>query len=154
MSAMSCMPAFNQSGGALIASPNSALREQVVHRLNGRCRPVQQAWGGADALAKLEKGDWQVLFLDRSLPDLDAEELITIIQRRFPGTRVVMLDSDGQCSPGDNDVNNKDRAVERNTDEGDPNLRERVDANPVLLQQPAEIGRAVRRSPAGDDRAQ
>jgi len=68
--------------GALIASPDSALREQVLHRLNGRCRPVQQVLGGADALAKLEKGDWQVLFLDRRLPD------------RFPATQVVILDSD------------------------------------------------------------
>jgi len=87
-------PAFPDSGAALIASPNSALREQVLHRLNGRCRPVQQALGGADALAKLEKGSWQVLFLDRQLPDLDAEELLAIIRRRFPGVHVVLLDSD------------------------------------------------------------
>ncbi len=94
MSAMTIMPVFSPSGGALIASPDSALREEMVHRLNGRCRPVQQALGGADALAKLEQGNWQVLFLDRRLPDLDAEELIAIIQRRFPGTKVVLLDSD------------------------------------------------------------
>jgi DNA-binding NtrC family response regulator len=66
----------------------------VLHRLNGRCRPVQQAWGGAEALVQLEKGNWQVLFLDRRLQDLDAEELIAIIQRRFPGIQVVLLDSD------------------------------------------------------------
>lgn len=110
MSAMPTMPVFTNSGGALIASPDSILREQVVHRLNGRCRPVQQALGGADALAKLEKGEWQVLFLDRRLPDLDAEELIAIIQRRFPGTQVVMLDSDGTRpadeESGDQDVQN------------------------------------------------
>ncbi len=104
MPAIPAIPWFTRSGGALsgraliggalIASPDSALRQQVLHRLNGRCRPVQQALGGADALAKLEKGDWQVLFLDRRLPDLDAEELIAIIQRRFPATQVVMLDSD------------------------------------------------------------
>jgi len=101
MSAMLSMPAFTHLGGALIASPDSALRAEVVHRLNGRCRPVQQAFGGADALAKLEKGDWQVLFLDRRLPDLDADELIAIIERRFPGTQVVMLDSDGDCAAGE-----------------------------------------------------
>jgi CheY-like chemotaxis protein len=65
-----------------------------LQRLNGRCRPIQQALGGADALAKLEKGNWQVLFLDRRLPDLDAEELIAVIERRFPGTQVVLLDSE------------------------------------------------------------
>jgi DNA-binding NtrC family response regulator len=94
MSALA-IPVLSYSGGALIASPNTTLREQVLHRLNGRCRPVQQALGGAEALAKLEKGDWQILFLDRRLPDLDAEELLAVIQRRFPGIQVVLLDSDG-----------------------------------------------------------
>jgi DNA-binding NtrC family response regulator len=83
------------SGGALIASPSSSLREQVAYRLNGRWLPVHHALGGAEALVKLEQGEWQVLFLDRRLPDLDSEELIAIIQRRFPGTQVVVLDSDG-----------------------------------------------------------
>src|SRR3984957_11426236 len=91
---MTTTAVVSPSGGALIASANSALREQVVHRLNGRCRPVQQALGGADALAQLEKGSWQLLFLDRRIPDLDSEEVIAIIQRRFPGIQVVMLDSD------------------------------------------------------------
>src|SRR5438093_11859368 len=86
---------FSQaSGGVLIASPSTFLREQVVHSLND-ARPVQQALGGAEALVKLETGDWQVLYLDRRLPDLDAEELIQIIRCRFPGIEVVMVDSDG-----------------------------------------------------------
>lgn len=111
MSAIPAMPVFVNSGGALIASPDSALREHVLHRLNGRCRPVQQALGGAEALAKLEKGDWQVLFLDRRLPDLDADELIAIIQRRFPGTQLVMLDSDGAHSADEDDDKRTDRPL-------------------------------------------
>jgi DNA-binding NtrC family response regulator len=97
MSATATIPMFSvfpASGGALIASPSSSLREQVLQHLNGRCRPVQQALGGADALTKLEKGNWQLLFLDRHLRDLDVDELVAIIQRRFPETRVVLLDSD------------------------------------------------------------
>jgi DNA-binding NtrC family response regulator len=94
MIGLTTIPNLSPSGGALIASPSSALREQVLQRLNGRCRPVQQAVGGAEALVTLEKYDCEVLFLDRRLPDLDAEELIAIIERRFPGTQVVMLDSD------------------------------------------------------------
>jgi len=47
MSAMTVFPSLSAvAGGALIASPNSAFREQVVDRLNGRCRPVQQVLGG------------------------------------------------------------------------------------------------------------
>jgi DNA-binding NtrC family response regulator len=95
--ALSAIPNLRPSGGALIASPSSALREQVLRRLNGRCRPVQQALGGAEALVTLEKSDCELLFLDRRLPDLDAEEVIAIIERRFPGTQVVMLDSDSEA---------------------------------------------------------
>jgi DNA-binding NtrC family response regulator len=100
MSAM-VLPSLPFSGGALIASPSSALREQVLQRLNGRCRPVHQANGGADALVQLEKGHWQVLYLDRRLRDLDVEELISTIQRRFPGIQVVMLDSDAPAAIAD-----------------------------------------------------
>jgi DNA-binding NtrC family response regulator len=82
------------SGGVLIASSNGSFREQVLHSFQDRPCTVQQAFGGADALVKLETGDWQVLFLDRRLPDLDAEELQQIIRQRFPGIEVVLLDSD------------------------------------------------------------
>jgi DNA-binding NtrC family response regulator len=101
MSAILSIPALLSSGAALIASPNSAFRQQVLHRLNGRCRPVQQALGGADALAKLEKGQGQILFLDRRLADLDAEELLTVMRKRFPGIQVVLLDSDDTHSDED-----------------------------------------------------
>jgi len=103
MIGLTTIPNLSPSGGALIASPSSALREQVLQTLNGRCRPVQQALGGAEALVTLEKYDCEVLFLDRRLPDLDAEELIAIIERRFPGTQVVMLDSDSDA-PLENDT--------------------------------------------------
>jgi DNA-binding NtrC family response regulator len=103
------MPVVSLCGGALIASADSALREQVVHRLNGRCRPVQQALGGADALAQLEKGSWQLLFLDRRIPDLDSEEVSAIIQRRFPGIQVVMLDSDTSAAT-DADASSENKA--------------------------------------------
>lgn len=98
MSAVIELPACLNWGAALIASPSPTLRAEVLHRLNGRCRSVQQATGGAEALAKLERGAWQVLFLDRCLPDLDAEELLAIIHRRFPGVQVVPVDSETAAS--------------------------------------------------------
>jgi DNA-binding NtrC family response regulator len=102
MFAMTPFPMADRcTGGALIASSSSDVREQVLQSLNGRWRPVQHAVGGADALLKLETGDWQVLFLDRQLPDLDSAELIAIVQRRFPGIEVVLLDSDVGCAAGE-----------------------------------------------------
>jgi DNA-binding NtrC family response regulator len=83
------------SGGVLVASPSTALREQVRRSLQPRSWPVLEVGGGADALVNLESGEWKVLFLDRQLPDLDAEEVIKIVKVRFPGTEVVLVDSDG-----------------------------------------------------------
>ena len=102
MGAMSTipMPSSNARGGVLIASASPVLREHVLHSLEERCCPVRQVLGGADALFQLENGDWQVLFLDRRLPDLDAEELIQIIKSRFPGIEVVLVDSDGVPNGG------------------------------------------------------
>ena len=95
MSAMTTFPSLaTVAGGALIASASGIFRERVADRLNGRCRPLQEALGGADALVKLESGGWQTIFLDRRVPDLEAEELIAIIQRRYPEVQVVVLDSD------------------------------------------------------------
>ncbi len=88
-------PAFlpPASGGVLVASPSAQVRDRVLQKLKPQRGPVHVASGGAEALAKLETGNWQMLFLDRELPDLDAEELVEIIERRYPGIRVVLMDS-------------------------------------------------------------
>ena len=86
-------------GRVLVASPSTLLRKQVLHSFDDSGRIVYEARGGAEALVQLENGDWQLLFLDRRLPDLDAEELIGIIKRRFPGIEVIVLDSDGEPAP-------------------------------------------------------
>jgi DNA-binding NtrC family response regulator len=46
-------------------------------------------------LGKLENSECQLLLLDRRLPDLDADELLEIIHRRFPGIDVLLLDEAG-----------------------------------------------------------
>lgn len=45
-------------------------------------------------MVRLESGCWQRLFLDRRLPDLNAEELSQTVRQRFPGIEVVLLDSE------------------------------------------------------------
>src|SRR5579864_506197 len=97
MTSAAFLPAI--SGGVLVASPSTQMRDRVLRKMERR-GPVQVATGGAEALAKLESGQWQMLFLDRRLPDLDAEELVEIIERRYPGIRVVMVDS----APEDGDL--------------------------------------------------
>jgi len=144
---MSVMPVFpmiaGAVGGALIASPSSALREQVLHSLNGRWRPVQNAMGGAEALVKLEEGNWQVLFLDRRLPDLDSEELIAIIRQRFPGIQVVLLDSDAAFPADDEEMEmqqGRDRPGLRVAEESSRRMGEAMECEYEPL--PGMIGRS------------
>ncbi len=83
----------------LVASPSPAVRQRVLESLRSPARRFEQASGGAEAMVHLESGFWQVLFLDRSLPDLDAEELSQTVRRRFPGIEVVLLDAASEAAP-------------------------------------------------------
>jgi DNA-binding NtrC family response regulator len=89
----------NYSGHVLVASPSPVVRQRVLETLSSPAGRVEQATGGAEALIHLEKGIWQVLFLDRCLPDLDAEELSHTVRQRFPGIEVVLLDADCDAEP-------------------------------------------------------
>jgi len=84
----------NYGNHILVASPNMLVRQRVLDSLHSPVRSFEQATGGAEALLHLENGGWQVLFLDRRLPDLDAEELSATVRRRFPEIEVVLLDSE------------------------------------------------------------
>jgi DNA-binding NtrC family response regulator len=82
----------NYADHILVASPSIRVRQRVLESLRSPARRFEQATGGAEALVHLESGGWQVLFLDRRLPDLDAEELSQTVRHRFPGIEVVLLD--------------------------------------------------------------
>jgi DNA-binding NtrC family response regulator len=87
----------NYADHVLVASPSNVVRQRVLDNLRSPARRFEQATGGAEALVHLESGFWQVLFLDRRLPDLDAEELSQTVRRRFPGIEVVLLDSENDA---------------------------------------------------------
>jgi len=80
----------------IVASSNSGLRQQILQSLTLSRIAAAEALGGADALGKLENSECQLLLLDRKLPDLDADELLEIIHRRFPGIDVLLLDEAGR----------------------------------------------------------
>ena len=90
------MQPFNALDPAVIvASSNPGLRRQILQTLTLSRVAAAEASGGADALGKLESTECQLLLLDRRLPDLDADELLQIIHRRFPGIDVLLLDEAG-----------------------------------------------------------
>lgn len=129
----------NRADHVLVASPDSVVRQRVLDSLRLRTSRVEQAAGGAEALVHLEKGSWQVLFLDRRLPDLDAEELSQTVRQRYPEVEVVLLDNEndtlggpvesyaaalnqpGPCAQNDPDQNDAMDSDEKNGSDSDPN---------------------------------
>jgi len=89
----------NYADRVLVASPSPVVRQRVLESLRSPARRFEQATGGAEALVHLEGGSWQMLFLDRHLPDLDAEELSRTVRQRFPGIEVVLLDPQSDAEP-------------------------------------------------------
>jgi DNA-binding NtrC family response regulator len=77
----------------LIASANDALRQSLVEKLQCNRWCAEEAFGGADALAKLEASECRFLLLDAKLPDLDSQELSAMVKARYPGVQVVMLEA-------------------------------------------------------------
>ena len=88
----------NHADHVLVASPSAVVRQRVLESLVPRARSVELASGGAEALVHLETGCWQVLFLDRRLPDLDVEELSQTVRQRYPAVEVVLLDGESEAS--------------------------------------------------------
>jgi DNA-binding NtrC family response regulator len=89
---MTSLPIPQSFNDVLVASPSTVVRQRVLESLRSPLGRVEQALGGAEALNHLERGAWQVLYLDRQLPDLNAEELSETIRRRFPSIEVVLVD--------------------------------------------------------------
>ena len=82
----------NHVDHVLVASSSSVVRQRILASLNLGAHWVEHASGGAEALLHLEKGSWQTLFLDKRLPDLNAEELSETVRQRYPSVHVVLVD--------------------------------------------------------------
>jgi DNA-binding NtrC family response regulator len=133
----------NYANHVLVASPSNVVRQRVLESLRSPARQFEQASGGAEALVHLESGFWQVLFLDRRLPDLDAEELSHTVRQRFPGIEVVMLDPEGDSetyAPDDNDQyidgELNDRGVDERTHRNEDKALAAASAAKSILETP------------------
>jgi transcriptional regulator with GAF, ATPase, and Fis domain len=63
----------------------------MIGKLSCEATFAAEAAGGADALMKLEGGGFQTLLLDRDIEDLDPDELVGMIQTRYPELNVVLM---------------------------------------------------------------
>jgi DNA-binding NtrC family response regulator len=87
------MPAAHAAASILIATPNPLVRKMLVDRLRA-VTMVEEARSGAEALDRLQRRGARIAVMDRRFPDLDCDELVGVIEQQFPGTEVLMLDSE------------------------------------------------------------
>jgi CheY-like chemotaxis protein len=78
----------------LVASSNESFRRLWAGKPEYESSEMEEAAGGADALAKLESENWGEVLLDRHLHDLDVDEVLQIIRERHPHLLVRIVDSD------------------------------------------------------------
>ena len=155
----------NYADRVLVASPSPVVRQRVLESLRSPVRRFEQATGGAEALVHLESGFWQVLFLDRRLPDLDAEELSQTVRQRFPGIEVVLLDpeSDAESAAAEKKANllpdmrhvadpatahvEADALLRLRSEPGPAERSSEMDGAEDELQAPARAAHSVREAP-------
>ncbi|MGH9353328.1 MAG: response regulator, partial [Terriglobia bacterium] len=93
MSTQLTSPLFSS---AIIASSDDNFRRRLIDSLRSAQCSVQEAHGGAEALAQLEEGSYQALLLDNWLPDLDVNEILSIVKKRHPLVKVLVMDAEGR----------------------------------------------------------
>jgi transcriptional regulator with GAF, ATPase, and Fis domain len=77
----------------LVASSSESFRRSWVGKPEYETSEMEEAAGGADALAKLDSENWGEVLLDRHLHDLDVDEVLQIIRLRHPHLLVRVVDS-------------------------------------------------------------
>lgn len=84
-------------GRVLVASSRPEFRSNMIGKLHAEKALAAEAAGGADALMKLERGAFQTLLLDPHIEDLDADELVDMIQTRYPELTVVLMNAQAEA---------------------------------------------------------
>jgi transcriptional regulator with GAF, ATPase, and Fis domain len=77
----------------LIASSDPNIRTRSIAETGSDKVSYEEAPSGAQAMARLRSVPFDLLILDRRLPDLNADEVAEIVRKKFPGLRIQLVDS-------------------------------------------------------------
>ena len=83
----------SESTRLLIASPDAAFRRTFTQSSVPSQGRVEEVSSGSQALSRLESTPFDVLVLDKHLPDLNSQEIAEIVRRRFAPMEVRLVDS-------------------------------------------------------------
>jgi transcriptional regulator with GAF, ATPase, and Fis domain len=77
----------------LVASPDPAFRKTFAQTSGQSQGRVEEVSSGSQALSRLESTSFDVLVLDKHLPDLNSQEIAELVRRRFAPMEVRLVDS-------------------------------------------------------------
>ena len=103
---------WGTQGRILIASGNPEFRKLMAEQAGNGATKTEEAVGGAHALAKLLQFPCDGVVLDRNLPDLDAEEVASMIRQKYPRIEVTFVDSNAESFEERADDTRGDEAAE------------------------------------------
>jgi DNA-binding NtrC family response regulator len=85
-----------QTAGVLVVDDERSLRFTLSESLSEEGYRVETASDGAEAIAKVESGDFQLVLLDQKLPDANGIDLLRKIKAKRPDLQVVIMTAFGK----------------------------------------------------------
>ena len=85
-----------QTAGVLVVDDERSLRFTLSESLSEEGYRVETAADGAEALARIESGDFQLVLLDQKLPDANGIDLLRKIKAKRPEVQVVIMTAYGK----------------------------------------------------------
>ena len=86
---------MNQKINIMVVDDEIIVRESLYHRFKKYGHAVHTAASGGEALAKLEKRPFDLMFVDMKMPEMDGIELLEQVKFEYPETTVVIITAFG-----------------------------------------------------------
>ncbi|MFH1152614.1 MAG: sigma-54 dependent transcriptional regulator [Pseudomonadota bacterium] len=89
---------MNQTMKILIVDDERIVRESLYHWFSRQGYVAQSSEGGKDALEKLSKENFDILFVDMKMPEMSGFELLEKVKELHPDTAVVIITAYGSIN--------------------------------------------------------
>jgi DNA-binding NtrC family response regulator len=85
-----------QTAGVLVVDDERTLRFTLSESLSEDGYRVETAADGAEALERIERGDFQLVLLDQKLPDMNGIDVLRKIKAKRPDVQVIVMTAYGK----------------------------------------------------------
>lgn len=98
--------ARTRRANVLVVDDDRRVRDALVGMLNSAGHRTDHAGSGREALAMLEQEEFDLVFTDLSMPEMDGWEVASEVRRRWPRVKVVMIT--GYAVPAETVASNRE----------------------------------------------